>query len=134
MGAHPSIFISHSRADRELADQIAKSLDDAGLAVKWPETELHGGDRWAEAVKAALTDSDVMVIIVPAEGAAGSNNAFFELGIAGALNKPIVAVVTDSSNRSDIKAAPVVPADDLSGLLGKVEAALKKIPVGGRPL
>lgn len=124
MGAH--VFISYAEPDRELADQVAKSLDDAGLTVKRPETKLQGGDRWADAVMTALTDSDLMVIIVPPEGVAGSNNAYFELGVADGLKKPVVAVVKNPVDMPKIKFAPYVPADDISGLINQVQAALNK--------
>ncbi|MGZ9105901.1 MAG: hypothetical protein ACXW3M_08810, partial [Rhodoplanes sp.] len=66
-----------------------------------PDTD-RAGDRWAEAVKSALTDSDLMVFIVPSEGAAGSNNVFFEAGVAEGLKKPVVAVVKNPSDIQNI--------------------------------
>ncbi len=129
MGAHPSVFVSFARADHELADQITKSLDHAGLAVKRPDTDLQAGELWADAVKSALTDSDLMVFIKPPEGATGSNNAFFELGVAGALKKPVVAVVKSPSDVSDMRATPIVSAGDLTGLIDQVQALLiKQVP------
>lgn len=40
MGPHPSVFMSFAWVDRELADQVTKSLNDAGLTVNRPDTEL----------------------------------------------------------------------------------------------
>ena len=129
MGPHPSVFMSFAWDDRELADQVTKSLNDAGLTVNRPDTELRAGDRWAEAVKSALTDSDLMVFIVPPEGAAGSNNVFFEAGVAEGLKKPVVAVVKNPSDIQNIRSVPFVSAQDMSGLIRQVHATLNETSV-----
>jgi hypothetical protein len=47
-----------------------------------------------------------MVFIVPPEGAAGSNNVFFEAGVAEGLKKPVVAVVKNPSDIQNIRSVP----------------------------
>lgn len=134
MEEHPSVFLSFAWEDRELADQLAKSLQDAGVFVRRPGTELTAGDRWADAVKSAINDSDLILFIPPSEGGAGSNNAFFELGVAGALKKRVIPVVKDARAAASIANLHVssflddhqlLSAGNLPALVDDIQAALK---------
>lgn len=133
MGTHPSVFLSFAREDRELAVQLAKTLQDAGVFVRWPDTEVQAGDRWADAVKSAINDSDLILFIPPSEGEVRSNFAFFELGMARALKKRVVPVVRDArgaanianlSDSSFFADSQWLSAGDLPDLVDEVRAQL----------
>jgi nucleoside 2-deoxyribosyltransferase len=138
MGAHPSVFLSFGWDDRDLADQLTQTLHDAGISVRRTETELRAGDRWADAVTSAIRDFDLILFIAPLEGEAGSNNAFFELGVAGALRKPVVPVVKDARDAANLAKMHVpsfladrqwLSARDLPDLVDEVRTALRQVPV-----
>jgi hypothetical protein len=126
MGAH--VFLSYTSADRALAERITKSLDDAGLTVTSPETLVRPGDSVPDALKKALTETDVMVAIVPPEGSPGSNNVSFEVGAAEGLNKPVLTVVTNPAAVGSSLRFQQISAD-LSDLVTRVRAVLNR-PAG----
>lgn len=138
MGVHPSVFLSFGWDDRDIADQLTQTLKDAGISVRRPDTELRAGDRWADAVTSAISDADLLLFIAPSEGKAGSNNAFFELGVAGALKKPVVPVVKNARDVGDVGKINVpsflvdrrwFSASDLPNLVDEVRSALRQVPV-----
>lgn len=124
MGAH--VFLTYTTADRALGEQIAKSLDGAGLTVTQPEAATASGAAGSDTLKTALNETDVMVAIVPPEGSPGSNNVSFEIGAAEGLNKPVLAVVKDTAKVSDLRRFRHVSAADLPNLVAQVQAALKR--------
>ncbi|EJW13519.1 hypothetical protein A33M_3503 [Rhodovulum sp. PH10] len=124
MGAH--VFLSYASADRALADEITRSLGEAGLTVTRPDTIAAPTDGPSlDALKTALTNADVMIAIVPPTGTPGSNNVSFEVGAADALDKPVVAVTNDVSDAIDFGRFQPVSAKDLPDLVRHVRALLK---------
>ncbi len=123
MGAH--VFLSYASADRVLAERISKSLDDVGLTVTRPEALTPGAPVF-DVLKKTLAETDLMVVIVPQEGSAGSNNVSFEVGAAEGLNKPVVAVVKNATQVDDLRRFQRVSAADIPGLVAQVQAALKR--------
>lgn len=123
MGAH--VFLSYASADRVLAERISKSLDDVGLTVTRPEAPTPDAPVF-DVLKKTLAETDLMVVIVPQEGSAGSNNVSFEVGAAEGLNKPVVAVVRNATQVEDLRRFQRVSAADIPGLVAQVQAALKR--------
>jgi hypothetical protein len=62
------VFISHSRTDRRLAEDLATRLSVAGFAA-WSEQELFPGDNWPLAIGKALDQSEAMIVLVSPESA-----------------------------------------------------------------
>lgn len=83
-------------------------LDERGIG--WiDQTIVEPGRNWLEAMDTALTRSDFVCVILP-EGQHG--NILFELGIAYARRKPILAFLTSSSTLpSDILSLTYVRVD-----------------------
>jgi WD40 repeat protein len=97
-----SLFISHSREDRALAEEIASRLDGFGFKSVFLDTDPHqgigAGGRWEEELYAALRRSDA-VIFVGTDAAAASRWCFAELALARSLGTPIFAVRAGGDGR-----------------------------------
>jgi hypothetical protein len=57
------IFISHSFADQDLANQVAEALKASGFQV-WEGSEVLPGDNWGEKLGQALEDAQAMVVLL----------------------------------------------------------------------
>lgn len=86
------VFLSYSASDRPFVDQLRQSMEALGVTMEDPGT-MPAGDEWARRVRQDLERSDAVLLVLPRPGAPGANNAFFEVGAAEALGKPVVAVV-----------------------------------------
>jgi len=91
------IFVSHGLADREFSTRLEHILAERGLEIVRPADVLRTGEPWATLTQSTIASADAFVLIVPKAGTPGANNAFFELGIADALGKPVLAVLPRSS-------------------------------------
>lgn len=76
----PSVFISYSRQDRSLADQLIMDLRRAGVDV-WSDQDIRPGQRWEEEIEAALARANVFVLLASPDYLA-SNWSMIELGAA----------------------------------------------------
>lgn len=107
------VFISHSPTDKELARDVARKLEAAGLEAVSTEKRVDGAGHLMEILRKAIDESEaVLFLITPA--ALESEWAFFELGAAEALDKPVV-LIGAGVNRKQL-AAPfrdyqIVPYD-----------------------
>lgn len=62
--AEPSVFISYSGADRDIARGIANALEAAGMRVWIDEGELLLGDSLLEKIAFAIKDTDFLIAII----------------------------------------------------------------------
>jgi hypothetical protein len=99
------LFISYSWADRSFAEGLENRIRALGVDILSDENSLRPGQDLGGALREALEASDGVVLVVPAPGTARANNAFFEVGAARALGKPVVAVIP-SSEPSRIRELP----------------------------
>ena len=51
------VFISYSRKDLNLVNQLAQDLKGAGFNVWWDVSDLKGGDTWVRTIQTALKAS-----------------------------------------------------------------------------
>jgi hypothetical protein len=58
----PSVFISYSRKDREIAKALADDLVAAGVPVWW-DREIYPGDDFHDAILKALDAAQVVIVI-----------------------------------------------------------------------
>src|SRR3989304_5495534 len=95
------IFCTRRRgpSERGLADKQKGAITNRGHTVQELSTSVSSGSVWADAVQLTLKSSDAVVLIVPEPGSPGANNAFFEVGAARALGKPVLAVMPDRGGR-----------------------------------
>ncbi|MBI1338859.1 TIR domain-containing protein [bacterium] len=87
------IFVSYRRSDRAFVDQLVQRLQARGVSV-WYDSQIEGGDDWREKIVAALTDSDMLVILF-SEDANNSRQLKKELAVADQLEKPVVPVLIE---------------------------------------
>ena len=92
------VFVSHSRADSELAARVSKALRNEGLEVWDPELNLLPGDNWAAEVARALEESEAMVVLMT-EDALNSpwvrHEMVYALGAKRCSNRLIPVAVGD---------------------------------------
>lgn len=58
------VFLSYAADDREIATRIGELLEGAGLSVFLDQASLEGGDRWREALDAALDRARCIVMLL----------------------------------------------------------------------
>ena len=61
------VFLSHSAADRRLADQIAQTLRRHGISVWYSATNILGAQQWHDEIGAALRRCDWLVVVLTEE-------------------------------------------------------------------
>lgn len=91
------VFLSYGFADRDFAKKLGQGMAERGTAIVDPVTSLRSGEAWASLIEAGIQSAHALVLVVPRAGTPGANNAFFELGVAHALGKPVLAVLTDAA-------------------------------------
>lgn len=58
------VFLSYAEADRQLAGELAKRLENEGYEVWFADDRLYPGDNWSLAIGKALKESDAMVVLL----------------------------------------------------------------------
>jgi sRNA-binding protein len=94
--ATPSVFISYSHADKELARVLASALQERDLNVWIDEGELKVGDSIIERIATAIAEIDFFLALV-SEASRGSNWCRKELALA----------VTGELGREGVRVLPV---------------------------
>jgi hypothetical protein len=63
-----AIFLSYAGLDREIATQVARGLQDAGVDVWWDREGIGWGDNWIEKIEKELSRCGGYVILVGSSG------------------------------------------------------------------
>ena len=58
----PTVFLSYSRVDRQLAEKLAETLKLAGVTVWW-DALIEGGAAFAKSIATALDDADAVIVL-----------------------------------------------------------------------
>ncbi len=74
------IFISYSRLDRELVDDLSHELSQRGLDV-WSDRNIKAGEDWWEEIKQAAEKVDYYILVLTPNSIA-SQSTNFEMGVA----------------------------------------------------
>ena len=64
---HPqcmSVFVSYSSSDQKWAKELISHLEDEGLKVRDPRSEIFPGDNWSLEIGKALESSNALVLLV----------------------------------------------------------------------
>ena len=96
-----SVFFTYGRDDKGFAMRLADKMREKGIEVFDPEIEVTSGEVWAQTVRKAISNANAVVAILPMSGTPGSNNAFFEIGLARTMNKKVLAVTPDRLSSGD---------------------------------
>src|SRR5215213_10584944 len=84
-------FISYARIDQEFALQLAGDLRKHGKTV-WIDTDLEGGQAWAQKLDEGLEASDVVLLVV-SRNSKKSDWVDKELHTAQERKKPVIPVI-----------------------------------------
>jgi TIR domain len=84
------IFISSSRRDADLARDLAKRLEKAGLEVLMPAEKA--GENFVAKINSNLRKADEVVVILT-NNSIDSKNLLFEMGAATSLEKQLTPVI-----------------------------------------
>jgi nucleoside 2-deoxyribosyltransferase len=100
-----SVFLSHSARDAKLAAAIGRELSKLGVEA-FDASEDCGQARYVrQVIKAAIRRADGFVLVIGAPDTLSASWATYELGMAEALGKPILALP------ADLAGLPVAPFD-----------------------
>ena len=95
------VFVSHARGDADVADDLAKSLQDRGLRV-FLDRDIPSGENWAEAIQSAMEATSAFVVVVSGE-ALRSKTAAYEMGSAVGRARTSPGVKLIPILRSDVE-------------------------------
>ena len=93
----PSVFLSYSRKDLSLVEQLETQLKNAPDVSVWrDQKKLYGGDKWPKVLGEAIADQDVF-LLVWSKNSDASHFVEFEWTTAIALKKTIIPCLLDST-------------------------------------
>jgi len=111
----PNVFLSHSRRDADLAARVAHELRQLGVEPFDVFASASAGEDLRKTIKDAIRRADGFVLVVGAPEVTSSSWAGYELGIAEALAKPVLILLSHNRTASelplDMREIPVVPFD-----------------------
>ena len=87
------IFLSYSRDDGDFARSLARAMTGKGAHISFENETASIGDHWAESVRREIEQASAVVLVLPADGDARRNYIWFEVGVAKALGKAVLAVL-----------------------------------------
>lgn len=101
----PSVFISHSSADKDLARSLRKALEEHGIGV-WNQDQILPGDRVDEMLEQGLKASQAIVLLISPHFLA-SEWCAFEMGAAlSAANtspkRRLIPLLMSGTNYADL--------------------------------
>ena len=96
------LFLSHSARDAALAGRLEKALAKLGFSTFDPTRDIKPGDDWRASIHAAIRRSDVLLLLVASPDSAATSWMGYEAGIAEALGKRVVALVSDRFSLAQI--------------------------------
>ena len=121
------IFLSHAWNDRDRAQQLAQTLAGSGYVVSFDNVPITAD--WASSIKRSLEEASKVVVLISPNSVSNAN-VHFELGVAAALNKPIIMVDTSgdapsvlSSNWAKSSVVVVDGSKNFEGVADTVAAA-----------
>jgi hypothetical protein len=91
----PSVFISYSQRDAELAARVETALGHVGLEAINPARELQSGENWRKGIQSAIKRSDAVIVLISTPQYLSSSWTSYEVGIAEALGKRVMLLLPD---------------------------------------
>ena len=108
-------FLSHSRRDADLAAGIARALRKLGVESFEALKSFVPEEDYRSSTKAAIRRADAFILVLSAPESAASSWVSYELGMAEALAKPVLLLLSDNHAAdqlpSDLVGLPIVPLD-----------------------
>lgn len=130
MSISKQVFLSYTREDKDLAEDLARLMAHRGASV-FSDMDLRPADSWADVLRKEIESASALVLLIPSEDETKRNSVLFEAGAAKALGKPILAVLPPGRKKgrlpSDI--ADILILDtDVRSLENVVDTLLQAIP------
>jgi hypothetical protein len=123
-GFMPSVFLSYSREDLPLVEQLASRLTAASDIKIWRDQEkIYGGQKWPKILGEAIADQDVF-LLAWSKNTAESHFVEFEWTTAIALKKSVVpCFLDDTPLPASLKAFHGHSAIDTSGIIRTLQGS-----------
>jgi hypothetical protein len=121
------VFISAMRKDRDLAQDLAYRLKEAGVKVFLAEQAAVVGEPIKTEINRGLRQADEVIFILT-EGSVNSPAVIFEMGAASGLHKrvtPVVVGVEPEELPPMVKQMPYVRYADLHNYIADLEKRAK---------
>jgi hypothetical protein len=99
----PSVLMSYSRRDAELANSVAVALERLGFNALDPGRKLPTGADWRKTVQAAIKRSEA-VILVASPDSLSSSWSLYETGMAEALGKKVMVLLPNTHSVAELPA------------------------------
>lgn len=103
----PQVFVSYSRADKDIAKRIVSMLEREDIPV-WTDRELEAGSDWIQEIEAALSTSSVIVMLLSPRYLDSSTTSFeraLALKTAMDTNKTVLPVLVKPVDPDSIPAS-----------------------------
>jgi len=129
----PSVFLSYSRDDLSLIEQLEARLKTHPEIFIWRDQEkIYGGQKWPKVLGEAIADQDVM-LLAWSKHAAASHFVEFEWCTALALKKTIIHCLLDSTTLPpSLAAINAISVDDLPKIVTALTGAGLAEDIGRR--
>jgi TIR domain/Carboxypeptidase regulatory-like domain len=120
----PSVFLSYSRADLTLIEQLEAQLKSHPEISIWRDQEkIYGGQKWPKMLGEVIADQDVFVLAW-SKNSAASHFVEFEWCTAIALKKTIVPCLLDETSLApSLRTFHSYRLDDAAGLITSLRGA-----------
>jgi hypothetical protein len=86
------VFVSYSRSDLDIADQLVAVLESQGFKIAIDRKGIHGAERWEERLGQLILESDVVVFLLSPDSARSAICAW-EVEEAARRGKRIIPVL-----------------------------------------
>lgn len=127
MVREPGVFISYSRRDVELVQELERGLRQVGVRVWCDDKQLLAGQQWPTVLGKALEDCDCLVLVW-SEHAAASAHVEREWNAAIALKKVILPFRLDATPLPALLlGSHFVDAHDVEAAVPRIAEALKGV-------
>lgn len=131
----PSVFLSYSRNDLSLIEQLERQLKSSPEISVWRDQEkIYGGQKWPKVLGEEIANQDVF-LLVWSKSSAHSHFVEFEWTTAIALKKTIVPCLLDTTPLPpSLTAYHAHRVDNVAGMLRTLQAsppadAARRVPV-----
>lgn len=114
----PSVFLSYSREDLSLIEELEAQLQKhSGISIWRDQEKLYGGQKWPKILGEAIGDHDFF-LLAWSKHSASSHFVEFEWCTALALKKTIIPCLLDSTNLPpSLAAMHAIPVENIPAIL-----------------
>ncbi|TKB92195.1 MAG: TIR domain-containing protein [Nitrospira sp.] len=120
----PTVFLSYSRADLPLIEQLEAQLTVHPDISIWRDQEkIYGGQKWPKVLGEAIADQDVF-LLAWSKNSADSLFIEFEWTTALALKKTVISCLLDNSPLpASLRDIPAIAISDVGNIVGAITSS-----------